>query len=110
MHRLCTACSLWNTNIRRIRPHPPPPTSDRSALLAARDRDRVALLGHDGRAESTHDDDFCLPVQLKLKILLQDTLYDFVAVLLIKLPNLVYILNKIHNYYTGDRLLFFVAT
>jgi hypothetical protein len=81
MHRLCTACILWNTNIRLIRPHPPPATSDRSALLAARDhdraavpghgRDRVALLGHDGHAESTHDDDFYLPVQLKLKILLQ---------------------------------------
>ncbi len=95
MHRLCTACSLWNTNIRRIRPHPPPATADRSALLAAHDRDRaavpghgrdrVALLGHDGRAESTHDD-FCLPVQLKLKILLQDTVLNFVAVLLIKKP------------------------
>jgi hypothetical protein len=48
-------------------------------------RDRVALLGHDGRAESTHDD-FCLPVQLKLKILLQDTVLNFVAVLLIKKP------------------------
>ena len=105
MHRLCTACILWNTNIRWFRPRPPPATSDRSAplaahdrdraavpghgrdRLAARDRDRVAVLGHDGHAESTHDDDFCLPVQLKLKILLQDTLYDFVAVLLIKLPN-----------------------